>query len=218
MNKPNTTKIFSVLEEKINVISHGIGFLLSIAALVLLVIRASLHGNVFHIVSFTIFGTSLIVLYAASTLYHNAKKEKVRARLNIFDHASIFILIAGTYTPYVLVPLNGIMGWVLFGITWGAAVLGIILKLYFIGKYEKLSTILYVLMGWIIIIAIKPLFDNLSSEGLFWLFTGGISYTIGAVLFSLKKLKFNHAIFHIFVMLGSISHFISIYFYVLPIN
>ena len=218
MNKPNTTKIFSVLEEKINVISHGIGFLLSIAALVFLVVRASLHGNVFHIVSFTIFGVSLMILYAASTLYHNSKKEKVRARLNIFDHASIFILIAGTYTPYVLVSLNGVMGWILFGITWGAAVLGIILKLYFIGKYEKLSTILYVLMGWIIIIAIKPLFDNLSSEGLFWLFTGGISYTIGAGLFSLKRLKLNHAIFHIFVMLGSICHFISVYFYMLPVN
>ena len=186
MSQTNSTKIYSDLEERINVISHGIGFLLSIAALVLLVVRASLYGNAYHIVSFTIFGSSLVVLYIASTLYHNAKKEKVRTRLNSFDHASIFVLIAGTYTPYVLVSLNGVMGWVLFGITWGAAVLGVILKLFFIGKYEKLSTILYVLMGWIIIIAIKPLFDNLSSEGLFWLFTGGISYTVGAVLFSLR--------------------------------
>lgn len=218
MSKSNNITIYSYLEEKINVISHGIGFLLSIVALVLLVVKSSLYGNAYHIVSFTIFGSSLIVLYLASTLYHNAKKEKVRLRLNIFDHASIYILIAGTYTPFVLVSLNGVMGWVLFGITWGAAVLGVILKLFFIGKYEKLSTILYVLMGWIIIIAIKPLFENLSSEGLFWLFTGGISYTIGAVLFSINRLKLNHAIFHIFVLLGSISHFISIYFYVLPLN
>lgn len=218
MGKLKTTKIYSALEEKLNVISHGIGFLLSISALVLLVVRSSLYGNVYHIVSFTIFGSSLVVLYAASTLYHNSKKEKIRLRLNIFDHASIFILIAGTYTPFVLVSLNGTMGWVLFGITWGAAVLGVILKIFYTGKYEKLSTILYVLMGWIIIIAIKPLFENLSSEGLFWLFTGGISYTIGAVLFSLKRLKLNHAIFHFFVLIGSAAHFISVYFYVLPLK
>ena len=218
MNRSKRTKIYSVLEEQINVISHGIGFVLSVIALVLLVIRSSIYGTAYHIVSFTIFGSSLIVLYAASTLYHNAKKEKIRNRLNIFDHASIFILIAGTYTPYALVSLNGIMGWVLFGVTWGAAVIGVTLKLFFIGKYEKLSTVLYVLMGWIIIIAIKPLVENLSTEGLFWLFTGGIFYTIGAVFFSFKALKLNHAIFHLFVMLGSISHFISIYFYVLPLN
>jgi hemolysin III len=116
MGKLKTTKIYSALEEKLNVISHGIGFLLSVSALVLLVVRSSLYGNVYHIVSFTIFGSSLVVLYAASTLYHNSKKEKIRLRLNIFDHASIFILIAGTYTPFVLVSLNGTMGWVLFGI------------------------------------------------------------------------------------------------------
>tara|TARA_B100000809_G_C14929023_1_gene456231 strand:+ start:123 stop:782 length:660 start_codon:yes stop_codon:yes gene_type:complete len=218
MSELKTTKIYSALEEKLNVISHGIGFLLSISALVLLVIRSSLYGNAYHVVSFTIFGSSLVVLYAASTLYHNSKKEKVRARLNIFDHASIFILIAGTYTPYVLVSLNGLMGWILFGITWGAAAIGVTLKIFYIGKYEKLSTVLYVLMGWIIIIAIKPLIENLPTEGLFWLFTGGISYTIGAVLFSLKRLKLNHAIFHFFVLIGSVSHFISIYFYVLQIS
>jgi hemolysin III len=218
MGKLKTTKIYSALEEKLNVISHGIGFLLSISALVLLVVRSSLYGNAYHIVSFTIFGSSLVVLYAASTLYHNSKKEKVRARLNIFDHASIFILIAGTYTPYVLVSLNGVMGWILFGITWAAAAIGVTLKFFYIGKYEKLSTILYVLMGWIIIIAIKPLFESLSPNGLFWLFTGGIAYTIGAVLFSLKRLKLNHAIFHFFVLIGSASHFISIYFYVLPLK
>jgi len=218
MSKPKTTKIYSALEEKLNVISHGIGFVLSVIALVLLIVRSSLYGNAYHIVSFTIFGSSLVVLYMASTLYHNAKKEKVRNRLNIFDHASIYVLIAGTYTPYVLVSLNGVVGWTLFGVTWGAAVLGVTLKLFFIGKYEKLSTVLYVLMGWIIIIAIKPLTENLSPEGLFWLFSGGIFYTIGAVSFSFKKLKLNHAIFHLFVLLGSISHFISIYFYVLPLS
>jgi hemolysin III len=218
MNKPKTTKIYSELEEKLNVISHGIGFILSIIALVLLIVRSSLYGTAYHIVSFTIFGSSLVVLYMASTLYHNAKKEKTRNRLNIFDHASIYVLIAGTYTPYVLVSLNGTIGWTLFGITWGAAALGVTLKLFFIGRYEKLSTILYVLMGWVIIIAIKPLIENLSTEGFVWLLSGGIFYTIGAVSFSVKRLKLNHAIFHLFVLLGSISHFISIYFYVLPLS
>ena len=205
-------------EEKLNVISHAFGLLLSVVALILLVVKASIYGNVWHIVSFSIYGTSLIVLYAASTFYHASTTPKIRHRLNIFDHTSIYILIAGTYTPFTLVVLNGWVGWTIFGISWGIALIGVILKLFFTGRYDKISTIAYVLMGWVIVFAIKPLIGNLSTEGLIWLLAGGIFYTIGAVLFSIPKIKYNHAIFHIFVLLGSFSHFMAVYFYVLPIN
>lgn len=209
-------KYYSPIEEKINIISHAIGFILSIVALVLLVRHAYLHGNVWQIVSFSIFGASLIILYAASAFYHSAKKSELRNRLKIMDHASIYVLIAGTYTPFTLVTLKGTIGWVLFGISWGLAVTGIILKLFFTGKYDLISTIMYVLMGWVIVFAIKPLINNLPLEGLLWLFAGGISYTIGAIIYSIKKIKFNHAIFHMFVLFGSFCHFMSVFFYVLP--
>ena len=209
-------KYYSPIEEKINIISHAIGFILSIVALVLLVTHANLHGDVWHIVSFSIFGASLIILYAASTFYHSAKKSELRNRLKIIDHASIYVLIAGTYTPFTLVTLNGTIGWVIFGTSWGLALTGIILKLFFTGKYNLISTIMYVLMGWVIVFAIKPLINNLPFEGLLWLFAGGISYTIGAILYSIKKIKFNHAIFHMFVLMGSFCHFMSVFFYVLP--
>ena len=209
-------KYYSPLEEKINIISHAIGFILSIVALVLLVRHASLDGDVWHIVSFSIFGSSLIILYAASTFYHCAKTPALRNRLKIIDHASIYVLIAGTYTPFTLVTLKGTIGWVIFGTSWGLALTGIILKLFFTGKYDLISTIMYVLMGWIIVFAIKPLIHNLPLEGLLWLFAGGIFYTIGAILYSIGRIKFNHAIFHLFVLTGSICHFMSVFFYVLP--
>ncbi|MCG6936779.1 MAG: hemolysin III family protein [Gammaproteobacteria bacterium] len=204
------------IEERINIASHAIGLLLSVAALVVLVIHASLHGNAWHIVSFSIFGSSLIILYAASTIYHSAKEPRLRSRLRVMDHASIYVLIAGTYTPFTLVTLNGVTGWTLFGITWGLAVSGIILKLFFTGQYNVLSTLMYIFMGWIIVFAIKPLVNNLPVDGLFWLVAGGVAYTIGAILYGIKKIKFNHSIFHVFVLLGSSCHFVAIYFYVLP--
>ena len=210
------TKYYTPLEEKINIISHAVGCILSIVALVFLVAHATLHGDVWHIVSFSIFGASLIILYAASTFYHSAKKPELRNRLKIIDHASIYVLIAGTYTPFTLVTLKGTVGWVIFGISWGLALTGIILKLFFTGKYNLVSTIMYVLMGWIIVFAIKPLINDLPFEGLLWLVAGGISYTVGAILYSIKKIKFNHAIFHMFVLLGSFCHFMSVFFYVLP--
>ena len=209
-------KQYSPKEEKINIISHAIGFSLSIVAFVLLVTHANLHGDVWHIVSFSIFGASLIMLYGASTFYHSAKKPELRKRLKIIDHASIYVLIAGTYTPFTLVTLHGRIGWVIFGIVWGVALIGIILKLFFTGKYSLLSTIMYVLMGGIIVFFIKPLINNLPLEGLIWLIAGGISYIIGAILYSIEKIKFNHAIFHMFVLIGSFCHFMSVFFYVLP--
>lgn len=208
------TSFYESKEEKINVWSHFIGLLLSVVALTVLVVKSSLHGSAWHIVSYSIYGASMILLYLASTLYHNAKTPKIRARLNVFDHAAIYVLIAGTYTPYTLVTLHGVSGWLLFGSIWGVALLGIIFKLFFFGKYDKLSTVMYVLMGWMAVFAIKPLLENLSTPGLIWLALGGVFYTLGAVFYSRGKLRYNHAIFHIFVLLGSISHFVSIFFYV----
>ena len=209
-------KYYSPVEEKTNIISHAIGFILGIVALVLLVTYASLYGNVWHIVSFSIFGTSLVVLFAASTFYHSVKKPELRNKLRIIDHVSIYILIAGTYTPFTLVTLNGPIGWSIFGTAWGLALTGTILKLFFTGKYKIISTLIYVFMGWIIVFAIKPVINNLSLEGLLWLFAGGMAYTVGAILYSIKKIKFNHAIFHVFVLIGSFCHFVSVFFYVLP--
>lgn len=214
--KLKSIKFYSLLEEKINIITHAIGIALSIAALVLLVVFASLYGSVWHIVSFSIYGASLIMLYTASTLYHSIQNPKWRYRFNIVDHSAIYILIAGTYTPFTLVTLNGTVGWILFGVTWGIAAIGIIFKIFFTGRFDIVSTITYVAMGWIVIFAINPLIDNLSLNGLIWLFLGGIFYTIGAVIYAIEKIKFNHAIFHVFVLLGSISHFLAVFFYILP--
>lgn len=215
MTKNKHLTYYPTTEEKINILTHGLGLLLSIAALVLLVIHASTHGTARHIVSFTIFGASLILLYSASTLYHYSQKPDIRRKLNILDHASIYVLIAGTYTPFTLITLKGWLGWTIFGITWGIAIIGVFFKLFYTGRFDKISTIAYVAMGWIIIFAVKPLIENLPLNGLYWLLAGGIFYTIGAVLYSIKKIKFNHAIFHVFVLLGSFSHFMAIYFYVL---
>jgi hemolysin III len=214
MRNTGSVKIYSPAEERINIVSHATGFILSVVGLLLLVVHASNHGGIIYIVSFTIFGLSLLILYAASTLYHSEKEPERRARLKIFDHASIYVLIAGSYTPFTLVTLAGTTGWVIFGITWGSALTGIILKLFFTGKYSIVSTVMYVLMGWVIVFAIKPLFNNLPLEGFLWLVGGGVAYTIGAVIYSIKKIKFNHAIFHIFVLIGSFSHFVSIFCYV----
>jgi len=209
-------KYYSPMEEKINIFSHAIGLVLSVLGLFLLVIHASLDGTTVHIVSFSIYGISLIVLYSASTLYHKAKKPELRSRLRVFDHASIYVLIAGSYTPFALITLTGDLGWLIFGLSWGLAIIGVVLKLFFTGRYTLVSTLMYVFMGWMIIFFINPLIDALASDGVTWLVAGGIFYTVGAALYSIKKIKFNHAIFHIFVLLGSFSHFVSVYFYVLP--
>ena len=207
---------YSLKEEKLNVISHAIGFFLSIIALIVLVIKATEFGNIWDILSVAVYALSMLILYAASTLYHNAKVPEKRKKLKIFDHAAIYVLIAGTYTPFTLITLNGTVGWIVFCVIWSMAVIGITLKLFFTGKYKILSTIMYILMGWVIIFAIKPLVDSLSYDGLFWLFSGGVFYTVGAVLYSIKKIKFNHTIFHVCVLGGSFCHFYSIYHYVLP--
>ncbi|AWH75288.1 hemolysin D [Dokdonia sp. Dokd-P16] len=206
------TPDYSPLEEKLNVWTHGFGFVASLIALGFLSFRESV--SITATVSLIIFGVSMSVLYFASTAYHSAVKPIRRARLKIFDHAAIYVLIAGTYTPFTLVTLEGSTGWWIFGIAWSIALFGIILKLFFTGRFDILSTILYVAMGWLIVFAYKPLLANLDPAGVQWLFTGGILYTIGAVLYSISRIPYNHAIFHVFVLGGTASHFIAVYNYV----
>ena len=211
----DTTNHYSPLEEKTNIVSHAIGLALSIVGTLLMLLRASGSGDILHIIGAGIFGASLIALYAASTLYHSAKDPKKRARLRIIDHATLYLLIAGTYTPFTLITLKGWVGWTVFGVSWGMAVCGVVLKLFFTGRYNLLSTLMYIIMGWIIIFAIKPLVNSIPIDGIFWLIAGGLAYTTGAIIYSIKKIPFNHAIFHVFVLLGSFCHFVSVYVYVL---
>jgi len=209
-------KFYSPAEERINIASHAAGLVLSLVGSVFLVTYASAHGNFRDVASFAIFGASLVALYATSTLYHSARNPDSRLRLRVVDHAMIYVLIAGSYTPLTLITMGGTTGWVMFGVSWSMALAGITLKLFFTGRFNLLSTLMYVFMGWIVVFAIDPLVDNLPRNGLIWLVSGGTAYTLGAILYAIKSIKFNHAIFHIFVLLGSACHFITVYFYVLP--
>lgn len=213
--KEAKVRTYSPLEEKLNIYSHGLGFLLAIPATVMLILKASMHGNAWQIVSVSIYGLSMMTLYLASTLYHSATDPKRRHRLNVFDHASIYLLISGTYTPFVLVTLRGPWGWSLFGVVWAAAIGGIIFKIFYTGRFDLASTIAYVVMGSIVLIAIKPLIAHLPLPGLYWLVAGGVSYIVGAVLYMQTKMPYHHAVFHLFVLLGSFCHFWAIYWYVI---
>lgn len=209
-------RYYTKTEETLNVATHGFGLLMSVVALVVLVVKASLNGDALDIVSVAIYGASLVVLYFASTAFHLVRNQKTRNKLNIFDHASIYLLIAGSYTPIVLITLRGPWGWSMFGVVWGLAVAGVILKIFFTGRFNFISTILYLMMGWVIIIAISPLVKAFSFEGLMWLFSGGMFYTIGSIFFLINKIPYNHAVFHVFVLAGSICHFIAVFWFVLP--
>ena len=214
MEKKTKIQFYSPTEEKLNIWSHAFGIFLSIIALVLLIIKAVQQDNIWMMISFPIFGVSLILLYLASTLYHASKEPQKRFKLKVFDHAAIYVLIAGSYTPFTLVSLNGETGWLIFSMVWVMAFTGIILKLFFTGKFKIVSTAMYVLMGWLIVFYFQDLTASLHEKGVFYLILGGVLYTIGAILYSIKKIKFNHAIFHFFVLAGSFCHFLSIYLYV----
>jgi len=207
---------YSFREELLNSLTHGAGVLLSVAALVLLIVYSTSYGTASHVVSCTIFGVTLILLYSASTLYHSFRKPQAKSILKIIDHSCIYLLIAGTYTPFLLVTLRGVLGWTMFGVIWFLAISGVLFKIFFVHRFKIVSTIAYVLMGWIMIFAIKPLVDSMPSGGIVWLIAGGLAYTLGVVFYAWKKLPFNHAIWHLFVLAGSICHFFAIVFYVLP--
>lgn len=197
-------------EEFWNTTTHGVGVLLSITALIFLIVIGIDSKHDFSILSGMFFGISLILLYTASTLYHLFSDEKIKNILRVFDHISIFYLIAGTYTPFALITLKDSFGWWLFGIVWGIAILGTIFKVFFTGKYEYVSLVLYIAMGWIVVIDFSNLLENISSNGLFYLVTGGVLYTIGTIFYAIHKIPYNHAIWHLFVLAGSIFHFFSI--------
>ncbi len=207
---------YSPTEEIAHTVTHGVGILLSIGGLVVLVAFAALYGDVWHITSSTIYGASLILLYATSTLYHGIPHPKAKPVLRQLDHAAIFLLIAGTYTPFTLVSLRGTWGWTLFGVVWGIALIGVLLELLGPARLRRWSMLLYLGMGWLIVAAIKPMLSAVEPGGLWLLALGGLSYTVGAAFYAWNRISFNHAIWHLFVLLGSILHFFSVLFYVLP--
>lgn len=202
---------YSKKEEQLNIISHGLGLFLGVVAFPFLVVKALTFSGFWKPVSFIIYGLSMIILYAASTFYHAAKDPKKRRKLNIFDHAAIYVLIAGSYSPFCLVGLDSSLGWYMFLFVWLFALTGIILKLFFTGRFDKISTAMYLLMGWQVLFFIKPLMNSLTAEGFQYLVAGGVFYSVGAILYSIKRIPYNHAIFHLFVLLGSLSHFVAIY-------
>lgn len=213
MNK-TIINTYNPKEEKLNIYSHFLGIILSTIGLILLLNKSILKGDKILMISYAVFGISMITLYLASTLYHSATDTQKRMRLKIFDHSAIYVLIAGSYTPYTLVTLKDNNGIIVFAIVWIFALIGLIIKFFFTGKFKLISTLMYVFMGWMIVFTWTDLKNNLSEEGLNFLIAGGISYTIGAILYSIKKIPFNHAIFHLFVLIGTFFHFLSIYLHI----
>ena len=201
--------------EKLNSITHFLGALIALAGLVVLVVFASLNGDVWRIVSFSIYGTSLFLLYLFSTLYHSTKGS-VKALFKKLDHIGIYLLIAGSYTPFVLVSLKGAWGWSLFGVIWGLAVIGIVLDCFSTDERRIIQLIIYLLMGWIALVAIQPLIESLTLAGFLWLLTGGLFYSVGIIFYILDLTKYHfHGIWHLFVLAGSVTHYFTIMYYVL---
>ncbi|OFX18747.1 MAG: hypothetical protein A2041_12610 [Bacteroidetes bacterium GWA2_31_9b] len=198
-------------EEIVNSTSHGIGLLIAFACTSLLIIKAAYHGTAWHIVTFSIFGAGLINLYAASTLFHSVTNIKTKFNLNRFDHSSIYVLIAATYTPFALVGIKGAFGWVIFGLVWSMAIAGVIFKVWFYSpKYRSISAWLYVIMGWTGIIAIVPIVNHYPATSLWFLLAGCLSYMVGVIFYLVEKIPYGHGIFHLFIIGGSLCHFFSL--------
>lgn len=203
-------------EEIANVITHSLGAAMSAVALIALVVMSARYGNVWHIVSFTIYGLTLFLLYLASTLYHSIQRPRLRAWLQIADHSAIYLFIAGTYTPFLLVTMRDTIGWPLLIIVWLLAGMGVAFKTLFIGRFHKLETMAYVAMGWLCIFAFREMITTLPPGGLYWLFIGGVVYTLGVLFYMWESLPYNHAVWHLFVMGGSFCHFCAIAFHIFP--
>lgn len=211
-----TENLYTLGEEIAHASTHGFGALLSIVGLCVLVARAVLYGNIWHVVAVSIFGATLVLMYTASTLYHAIPLPKAKKVLRVLDHSLIYFLIAGSYTPFTLITLRGPWGWGLFAFVWTLALAGVVFKIYFTGKYEKVSLAIYLLMGWAALAALKPLLSSLDSGGLALLAAGGLTYTGGVAFYMWDRLRYHHAIWHLFVLVGSVLHYFAIYFYVLP--
>ncbi len=203
-------------EEFWNTLTHGLGAVLAVAALVLLVIFSAYNGSAMHLAVSIVFGISLVLLYSASTIYHAVVKLKWKRFFRLIDHLSIYILIAGTYTPFALLGLKGTWGWIIFGLIWAFVIVGFIFKFSPLRRSEKLSLSLYAIMGWLIIIAIKPLLANVPSPALWYLLGGGLCYTFGIYFYAKEKIPYNHAIWHVFVLGGSTLHFLGVFLYLIP--
>lgn len=213
---PVPEKLYTLGEEVAHAITHGLGVVLSIAGLTVLVARASLYGDAWHIVAVSIFGATLVLMYTASTLYHSIPLPRAKHVLRVIDHSLIYFLIAGTYTPFTLVTLRGPWGWSLFGLTWGLAIAGVIFKIFATGRFEKVSLAIYLGMGWCAIAAIQPLLQNLEPGGLALMLAGGLTYSGGVAFYVWRRLRYHHAIWHLFVLIGSVLHYFAILFYVVP--
>ncbi len=215
MSNPTVTT-YTPREELANALTHGLGAALSVAGFAVLVTQTSLHGDAWRVTATAIFSATLVLLYTVSTLYHSFRGESVKRLLRKFDHASIFLLIAGTYTPFLLVNLRGPWGWSLFGVIWGLAVAGVALKFWFAGRFRLVSTLLYIGMGWLVTIALRPMLQTVPSGALWLLLAGGLSYTLGTVFYLWRRLPYHHAIWHLFVLGGSACHFFAVLAAVLP--
>jgi hemolysin III len=203
-------------EELASALTHGFGLVASAAGAAVLVAASILRGDVWSIVSSAVFGATLVLLYAASTLYHAARDSRTRARLQVFDHCAIYLLIAGTYTPFTLIGLRGGWGWGLFSVVWVLAVAGVIFKLFFTGRFPRLSTALYLGMGWMVLVAAGPMLENVPVGTLLWLAAGGLAYTAGTIFYHARRIPYAHAIWHLFVLAGSICHYVAVAHEVIP--
>ncbi|MBR9907330.1 MAG: hemolysin III family protein [Gammaproteobacteria bacterium] len=210
------TKAYTIAEEIAHALTHGVGAIAAIVGLIFMLVWAVSYGDTFHVVSASIYGASLILLYLASTLYHAFPWPRVKAFFQQMDHAAIYVLIAGTYTPFALVNLRGPWGWSLLGVVWGIAVVGVIMEVAMKERKKWLSLSLYLGMGWMALIMIKPMIDSVEPGGLWLLLAGGLAYTFGVIFYVWKSLRFHHAIWHLFVLAGSVLHFFSVFYFVLP--
>ncbi|MDT6980561.1 hemolysin III family protein [Levilactobacillus zymae] len=211
--KPPRSRTYNIVNEVLNAVTHGIGAGLSIAGLVILLLQAHAKGGSLRMTTFAVYGAIMVLFYLASTLFHSLVFTKASHVFQIFDHCAIYLLIAGTYTPYSLLVIGGWLGWTMFGVIWGMAVLGIIYKAIWLGQHQILSTIIYVVMGWMCLLGIKPLYAGLGPVGFGLLFAGGVAFTAGAILYSFKGVPFGHVIWHLFVMLGTGLMYFSILLY-----
>jgi len=207
---------YSAAEERAHVLTHGLGVALGVAALVVLVSASWTRGDIWHVVSTAIYGTTLIILYGGSTLYHSARSPRWRHVAKVLDHCAIYLLIAGTYTPFSLVTLRGPWGWSLFGVVWGLALVGVAAEAWWVYRPKWLSTILYLALGWVALVAIKPLVAALSTGGFGWLLAGGVCYSLGTLFYVQKQTPYMHAVWHVFVLAGSVCHFVAVARYVVP--
>lgn len=208
--RPPDTVETSASEELANALTHGLGATAALAGGAVLITLAALHGNAWQLASALVFGIALLLLYVASTLYHSVRHPVLKARLKVVDHCAIYLLIAGTYTPFTLIGLRGSWGWWMFATIWTLAIAGVVFKLFFTGRFKRLSTMIYIAMGWLVVVAAKPMWDALDGWTLSWLLAGGIFYTAGTFFYHRPALRYSHAIWHLFVLGGSLCHYIAV--------